>query len=824
MKKILLLAFLGFCISKVSSAQDFLGYINSNYAGVTGTDLQPASVVDSRFKTDIQLFGFSYGFYNNYIGIKKSAFEHSGGLFKGDYPAFSDTAFTEHYLTRKNTAGPKSAYLASQFYLPSFMVSINSKNAFALKWKIRTLLNIDGVSNDLAQLISYDFDYPALFNLRLTNEKLSIQTMSWAEYGFTYGHVFKDEGKHFLKAGATVKLIQGLQAGYMKIDNLNYEFTTDTTISLFQTGVSYAHSNNFDFNQNNISYKYISNPSLGFDLGVVYEWRPDFEKYRYDMDGQTNLVRKDQNKYKLKAGLSVLDIGRVKYTKGEKSGDFFADIHLMDITTLDPSDIDSFDDSLRSKFVEVPSSPTFTMNLPTTLSAQVDYNIYKDFYVNFTPYYIFQFRKKSTRVHDITTFSLTPRWDHKWFGVFLPFSYDAMRNTKIGLALRLGPVIIGTNNISPLIGKKDIYGADLYFMFKIPIMYKRPKDRDHDKVSDGKDKCKDIAGTWEFMGCPDRDGDHIQDKDDECPDVPGLAEFKGCPDKDGDHVQDKDDECPDEPGLVEFKGCPDKDGDKIIDKDDECPEIAGLPQFKGCPDSDNDSIPDKDDKCPDKAGPISNDGCPETKLSLVNDHGVKLITVVMDKSESFSFDNLPADDVALFTIEGEGADTLDEVKINSRGVPRKARRSNNERYFRFVVLSTDKNKLDQEDAFDVAVRLNQQEKALIKKAFENLEFENGKDIITASSYESLDALAGLMQKKPNWRLKISGHTDSKGSAAGNLKLSKNRAEAVKSYLIAKGIEANRFKTEWFGSKKPIADNSTEAGRQKNRRVELLLVE
>jgi outer membrane protein OmpA-like peptidoglycan-associated protein len=556
----------------------------------------------------------------------------------------------------------------------------------------------------------------------------------------------------------------------------------------------------------------------------VYEWRPDYETYKYDMDGETNLIRKDKNKYKLKVGLSLLDIGRVKFKKGEKSGDFTANIRLWDLSNVDPSNIESFDDTLRKKFVEQPSPSTFKMNLPTTLSAQIDYNIYKDFYVNFTPYYVFQFRKKATRVHDITTFSLTPRWDHKWFGVFVPISYDAMRNSKVGLALRLGPIILGTNNLAPFIGRKDLYGADVYVMLKIPIMYKRPKDKDHDKVSDKKDKCKDLAGTWEFMGCPDKDGDHIQDKEDACPEVPGIAEFKGCPDKDGDHVQDTDDACPDEAGLVEFKGCPDKDGDKIIDKEDECPELAGLAQFKGCPDADNDSIPDKNDKCPDKAGPVSNDGCPETKLSLVDKQGTKLQTVAMDKTGNFSFDNLPDDEIALFKIEGEGSDTLNEVKIISRGVPRKARRNAEDGYFRFVVLSTDKNKLDQEDAFDVAVRLNQQEKALIKKAFENLEFENGKAIITPGSYESLDALAGLMQKKPAWRLKISGHTDNKGPAATNLKLSKNRAEAVKAYLVAKGIDASRFKAEWFGSKKPIADNATEEGRQKNRRVELLLVE
>ena len=81
-----------------------------------------------------------------------------------------------------------------------------------------------------------------------------------------------------------------------------------------------------------------------------------------------------------------------------------------------------------------------------------------------------------------------------------------------------------------------------------------------------------------------------------------------------------------------------------------------------------------------------------------------------------------------------------------------------------------------------------------------------------------------MLKKPNWRLKISGHTDNVGSAASNMKLSQNRAEAVKTYLISKGIDRSRFKAEWFGSKNPIASNKTEEGRQRNRRVEMLLVE
>ena len=79
-------------------------------------------------------------------------------------------------------------------------------------------------------------------------------------------------------------------------------------------------------------------------------------------------------------------------------------------------------------------------------------------------------------------------------------------------------------------------------------------------------------------------------------------------------------------------------------------------------------------------------------------------------------------------------------------------------------------------------------------------------------------------KKPLWRIKISGHTDNQGTQVTNMKLSQKRVEAVRKYLKDKGLTDSRFKLEWFGQEKPIADNKTEEGRQKNRRVEMLIIE
>jgi outer membrane protein OmpA-like peptidoglycan-associated protein len=127
-------------------------------------------------------------------------------------------------------------------------------------------------------------------------------------------------------------------------------------------------------------------------------------------------------------------------------------------------------------------------------------------------------------------------------------------------------------------------------------------------------------------------------------------------------------------------------------------------------------------------------------------------------------------------------------------------------------------------AGEKAVQLTEKQAEVLKKAFENLEFATGKDIIKQSSYASLNELAALMKQNPEWKLKISGHTDNQGKAENNMLLSKKRALAVKKYLMSKGLNEKRFKAEWFGQTQPIADNNTEEGRQKNRRVEMLLFE
>ncbi|MFK8265503.1 OmpA family protein [Capnocytophaga cynodegmi] len=261
------------------------------------------------------------------------------------------------------------------------------------------------------------------------------------------------------------------------------------------------------------------------------------------------------------------------------------------------------------------------------------------------------------------------------------------------------------------------------------------------------------------FGGKDTDGDGVFDKDDECPEVAGLKEFNGCPDTDGDGIADKNDACPEEAGLKEFNGCPDTDGDGIADKDDACPEVAGPRELNGCPDTDGDGVANKDDKCPEVAGPKENAGCPWPDTDKDG---------VLDKDDECPEVAGPA---------------------SNKGCP--------------------------EVTEEVQKTLNEYAKTIL--------FDTGKATIKPQSAAVLEQIVSVLNQYPNSKFTIEGHTDSTGNKAKNLTLSQERADAVRLYLVQRGVSDTRLSAKGYGVEKPIASNKNAKGRALNRRVEINLV-
>lgn len=256
----------------------------------------------------------------------------------------------------------------------------------------------------------------------------------------------------------------------------------------------------------------------------------------------------------------------------------------------------------------------------------------------------------------------------------------------------------------------------------------------------------------------DTDGDGVPDKDDKCSGENGTSATNGCPDKDGDSIPDKEDKCPDVAGLVKYAGCPAPDADKdgVADDEDKCPGVAGVAKYNGCPvpDKDGDGINDDEDKCIDIAGSAKYKGCPVPDTDM---DGVN---------------------------DDEDKCPLKSGSKANNGCP--------------VV---EKDMIEE-----------------INRAAHNILFDVNSDNIKATSYIALDKIANIMLKNEGMKMDIEGHTDNTGSVRHNQVLSGKRALAIKIYLVNKGVSHERLTASGFGSENPIAENTTEAGRAKNRRV------
>jgi hypothetical protein len=606
MKHILLLLLLTGTYTQ-SLAQDWMGLHSSNYAGVQGISLQPASIADSRYKFQMNLVSFNTTLSNNYYAIENADLKKLN--------------FDFDELITLNSNNDRGAFLTSDVYAPfSFILTTAPRSAIGITLRARSMVNIDGVSPEMAdfideQLDSDDFIIDPGQTFAISN--MYGQVHSWGELGFTYARIVMDKQTHFLKAGTTLKLMSGVGSGYVYVKDLNYSGLADDRVDVANLNVQSGYSDNYSPDGDEVfTYKPFQNLSFGFDLGVVYEFRPNFEKYIHTMDGQEGLVRRNRNKYKFKAGLSLLDIGGITYNKSNDSGNYSGSAEDLDV-----NDFDGGLDELLEAYFDFEGGGSYRMDLPTRLVGEFDYRVSNGFYLNLTS----QLGLKGglsdvEKTRYINTLALTPRLEGRFLGVAFPLSYDKFSSFNSGLSFRAGPLIIGSRDlVSSFVFGKDAGSVDVHFALRFSVPYKKKKDKDNDGVSNKMDACPKVPGVWAFKGCPDRDGDGTQDSEDWCPDIPGLTSLKGCPDEDNDGITDQDDECPGTFGLLAFKGCPDLDSDGLPDKEDDCPEVPGLKMHNGCPDRDGDGIIDREDQCPDLAGYIEQFGCPDSDGDGISD-------------------------------------------------------------------------------------------------------------------------------------------------------------------------------------------------------------
>ena len=285
---------------------------------------------------------------------------------------------------------------------------------------------------------------------------------------------------------------------------------------------------------------------------------------------------------------------------------------------------------------------------------------------------------------------------------------------------------------------------------------------------------------------PDSDGDGVLNNRDRCAGTPAGAQVdgRGCPaDSDGDGVPNGVDRCPNTAGgaLVNAEGCAqDSDSDNIADGIDKCPDTPSgvLVDAAGCPrDSDGDSIADGLDRCSDtpRGATVDALGCP----------GDEDADGVLD-----GLDRCPRTPVGA-SVNATGCPGRQPAAAPVDSAPTPAPQQRNQGLSPGAPM-----------------------------VLENVTFGTGSARLQSGSYLELDSIAKVLVANPGLRVEIGGHTDASASPADDTHLSTLRAEAVRNYLVAKGVPFQQMVARGYGGTVPRTPDTTPRGRAANRRVEI----
>jgi hypothetical protein len=482
------------CIS--GYAQHWLGLSSSNYAGTNALYLNPAHAADSRHKLYINLVGNDFFVINNYLRYdapysflslvtntvsQKYRSERGLIVWRDDYYNERLNGQLKHFHTGGDLRGPSALY---SFKNNRFSIGLTSRG--------RYLLSMTNVSEPTARVIRYGTDLKELQNVRYTGQTAQLSTNGYLELGATFGAVVMDYDEHFLKAGVTVKRAVGVYNLHANVENADYRISVESLnrereiIIATQLQGTYGYTTDAAFSNISPDPRFLfgnrsAGAGWGFDIGAVYEYRPDFNKFRRTALRGGKEPDPNQNKYKFRISAALIDVGAIRYknlnyVREIEVGSFAEQFsyRFFDKANNTSKATTALNNSLRINPDQ--NARAFTVGLPTAANVSFDYHHKGNWYVN--GIVVQSLRGKNyLDVRAQSVLSVTPRYETRWFEIATPLSLlDNYRVFAVGLAARIGPAIIGTDHLGGIFDIGKPQGLDFYFGLYAPFFHRKPQD------------------------------------------------------------------------------------------------------------------------------------------------------------------------------------------------------------------------------------------------------------------------------------------------------------------------------------------------------------
>jgi hypothetical protein len=439
--------------------QNYHAINGSSYGGSLSVGNNPASIVNTPYAWDVTPFSVQVKHSTNAFTIKK-------------YSLLSSSKNAE--ISIKNGAKKRFLFATQDVRLLNTRIRLNANAAIAFGVNIRNYiyaLNSKANWQDTVSSLS-DFMKINTGHLPLSGE---FAGSTWGELYGTYAQTIIDDGRKILNAGITIKLNRSLAGGYVNGQGVNYlsvPSANGINYSVTNGSLQYGYSSNFDkidsdnsAAENRNAFLQNVNTGVSVDVGVEY--------ILLEEDDDDN--EKNGNIYDTKIGISLMDIGSNRYRYGTRSRKAAAGQEGVTNSALENkfSNINSFDDfndslATVSNSIEAPAGD-FVIYEPTRLVINVDKHVQQNFFINaeVSLPVISLASKNVLFIKDLNLLAITPRWETKSLGAYLPVLLNSKNQLWVGAAFKAGPVLFGVHNVSNLFSKNKTQSGGLYLAFTI---------------------------------------------------------------------------------------------------------------------------------------------------------------------------------------------------------------------------------------------------------------------------------------------------------------------------------------------------------------------
>jgi hypothetical protein len=450
-------------------SQEKSGIALSNFGGINAAHLNPSSLVHSKIFYDVNLVSANFFVENNFLYIHQEDFNLSAFLKRNpDLPSLETPGQGVDYNRNVESI---NAFEQTDVYGPSFSIHLGD-HAVGVFSRVVTMTSIDNMSAYLGTLLFEGLSYDTMYGIPQNNGRLETSVAGWWELGLSYAYMFKKQRRNQWSFGVNLRRLFGFAGVSVVSDNAQYTLIDEETLDIENLDAEIRYSLPIDYTTNDYPApgRTFKGRGTAIDLGFTFRKNRDLPNTR----NRKSFCEYDFEDYLYKIGISILDLGGLKFTENAVQHDYDkVSVLWQEMDTLEYRNINDMAATLSTVFYGDPNASKantdhITIGMPAALSLQADYNYFGNWHV--AGYMVLPLKLAAHQINRPGQALVSLRYETNYFEVALPVSLYDFEKPRIGLSARLLYFTVGTEKLGGLFGFNDFYGMDIYFSVKFHIL------------------------------------------------------------------------------------------------------------------------------------------------------------------------------------------------------------------------------------------------------------------------------------------------------------------------------------------------------------------